>query len=370
VTIIVVFAGGIAIGRAQVSSLETPHWRPAGALAQPRSHATAVALATGEILIVGGVDPANDTVALSTAELFDPRTGATSVLPQKVLGRVNHTATIGWAGRVVVAGGTERYRDDWYATDVVDVYLPYARVWQRSSPIPGARSDHGAAALLDGRIFVTGGNDGPRFVKSSAIYEPWSDRWKTAAPLPHGRTQFTIATLPNGLVLVAGGIEENGLPSKSSLLYDPRANTWSEGPELAVERVLNTAVSLPGGDLLLVGGQRAAAGTAERYEFRDNRFVLTGTLADPRMLAAAAALPDGRVVVAGGLAVSAYRRDFRPMAAAEIWDPQTNAWSDIEDPASRRAFASLVATPFGVFQLGGSGENEQSFADIERLSVR
>src|SRR5207302_8485754 len=158
----------------------------------------------------------------------------------------------------------------------------------------------------DGRIFVTGGHDGPRLIGTSEIYDPMTNTWRDAAPMPSVRADFAIATLADGRVLVAGGLEGRGsLPTRTSLYYDAAKDAWSAGPRLGEDRVLHAQTVLPNGDVLLIGGQRSASNTTERYDARRGEFVYAGTLAVPRMVADAAALPDGRAIVSGGLVVTA-----------------------------------------------------------------
>src|SRR5207237_8238685 len=99
-------------------------WQPAGGLAVPRAYGIAVALLSGDILVVGGLDRTDPQVVNVTSELFVPATKKAQVLSQKILGRVNHTATVGWGGRVVVVGGSVWAGDHWDVTNRVDVFIP------------------------------------------------------------------------------------------------------------------------------------------------------------------------------------------------------------------------------------------------------
>ena len=156
----------------------------------------------------------------------------------------------------------------------------------------------------------------------------------------------------------------------SSLYYDAETDRWQAGPPLGAERVLYAQAKLPNGDLLLIGGQRAGAGTAERYDVREARFVFAGTLAVPRMVAVAATLPDGRVIVTGGLPEYPGRRDFDPSPRTELWDPATNRWRDVPPVASARAFGRLVVMAEGVYQVSGVAYDDRAEASIERFVWR
>jgi N-acetylneuraminic acid mutarotase len=350
--------------------LDPVGWRPAGGLAAPRAYASAIALPTGEILVVGGLDRDDPHLVRAGSEVYDPLSSHTRVLDRPFVGRVNNSATVARNGHVVIAGGSQWSGDKtgWVVVDSVDVYLTYEHRWIAGAPMLQPRTGGRATALRDGRVFVTGGYDGPRLIGTSEIYDPLVNRWDPAAPMPRPRGDFAITTLPDGRVLVAGGLDgKDSIETRSSLFYDPKTDRWSDGPQLTSPRVLQAQAKLPNGDLLIVGGQGYPSGTAERYDVRRNTFVFAGTLSTPRMVAQAAALPDGRVVVTGGLPVLPGPRLFTPTGASELWDPVTNSWNDIPPVSSPRAFAGLVAVSGGVFQISGAAKDDRAEASVERF---
>ncbi|HEV8654892.1 MAG TPA: hypothetical protein VGR85_05205 [Candidatus Limnocylindria bacterium] len=368
---LVLLSTAVLLARPNADTRELLIWQSAGQLATPRAYGSAVGLATGDILVFGGLDRDDPYVVNFTSELFDPLTGRARVLDQLIPGRVNHSATIGWGGRVVMAGGSEWERDHWGVMDRVDVYLPYEQRWMQGRPMLHARTGHRAAALRDGRIFVTGGYDGPRLIGLSEIYDPYLDRWTRAAPMPNVRGDFAMTTLPDGRVLVAGGlVGRDSEPTMTSIVYDPKTNAWSSGPPLNAERVLFAQTKLPNGDLLIVGGQGAASGTAERYDARKGLFVYAGTLAAPRLIADVAALPDGRAIVTGGLPEYPGRHDFKPLSATELWDPATNTWRSVAPATSGRALPRLVVVREGIYQVSGVAYDEHADASVERFIWR
>jgi hypothetical protein len=344
-------------------------WAVSGELAQPRAYASALALPTGEIFVFGGLDEHDPQVVSTTTELIEPLTGTSRTLPQRLPGRLHHTVTIAWGDRVVVAGGVEWYGQSFHSTDRVDVYLPYERQWVHARPLLQARSDHGAVALRDGGVLVTGGNYNAHPLASTEIYDPRTDTWREAAPLPTARVRFSIAALPDGRVLVAGGLSPIGQPLASSLIYEPDHDRWVAGPNLAFPRVQHAAVTLASGDVLFIGGQFAASNTAERYDVARNIFTFAGTLIRPRLVQQAVVLPDRRVLITGGSLEIPGRTDWVPVADAEIWDPATNLWSAFASPALTRALGDLVATREGLYLVGGIGDGLAARGTIERLVI-
>ena len=361
----------VVVARPGPTTPEVLAWQPAGELAAPRAYGSAVTLTTGEILVVGGLDRDDPYVVNFTSELFDPVTGLTRVLGQLLPGRVNGSVTLGWDGRVVMAGGSEWEGDHWAVIDRVDVYLPLEHKWIQGRSMLQARTGQRATALLDGRVFVTGGYDGPRLIGTSEIYDPRTDTWTSAAAMPEVRGDFAMTTLRSGKVLVAGGLAgKDSAATLTSIFYVPEIDQWLGGPPLNAERVLFAQAKLPNGDLLIIGGQGVASGTAERYDVRQGLFLYAGTLAIPRLVADAAALPDGRAIVTGGLPEVPGRRDFTPISGTELWDPATNLWRDVAPVRSARAFARLVVAHSGIYQVSGVASDEHADPRVERFVWR
>ena len=363
---LVLVVAALAFPRAPTERTE-PRWQELSRLDAPRAHLQAVALATGEIMVVGGLDPESTGIVRNTTELIDPRTGRATRVEGAHVGRIDpKLSTLPSSGLVVATGGSEWTGAGWVQVATTELFDPWTKHWLDSRPMHHARADHGAAVLRDGRLVVAGGHMGPRMLDTVEIFDPIRERWSTAAPLPKPRQLFAMTAILDGRILVAGGLEWPGVPSKTSLYYDPNANAWTEGPKLLVERVLHTTVALKGGDVLLIGGQRAAAGTAERFDFRRRAFVHAGTLELPRMLAQAALLEDGRVLVVGGLPRPASAR-FEPTGSAELYDPMANSWRTLPSIAEGSAFGGLVTTEFGAVLIAGAGDDEQALDRVVRF---
>jgi hypothetical protein len=365
VTLALALVGGLQLAPRNEIDAAASEWRSAGSLLQARAYTAAVPLQSGKILILDGLDGVRGVMS-DGAELFDPRSGRV----EAILGRpsrIHATTTTLQDGRILVVGGTDRSSGVWQDQANVEIFDPRAQEWRAASALRVARGDHGATLLSDGRVLIAGGHRGIVFLDSVEIYDPRTNAWTDAARLPKPRAQFTIATLLDGRVLVAGGFEA-GLPSRTSVLYDPRTNEWSDGPELSVERALHADVLLPNGDVLLVGGQRAAAGTAERYDFKRNAFVYAGSLSSPRMLPFAVALRDGRIITGGGLPRPAQILDhFAPSDTTEVYDPAANTWSPGPKLVEPIAFAGVVVDRDGAWLFGGAAENEEPRSVIQRF---
>jgi len=358
--------GGLIVGLIPRTPELPPTWQDDLSLTGPRTYAQAVTLATGQVLLVGGMDRDSQAVTNGWAEILDPRSGTVRRDAAPQIARMWQSLTTLPNDLVLVIDGTERHSDGgWHALAYAEAFDPWTGRWHQISAPSVPRSDHAAVLLRDGRVLVIGGNDGPKWVHRSEIYDPATDRWSLAASLPVGRTRFTAATLPDGRVLVAGGFAEPGEATDQTLIYDPSSDSWSDGPQMLAKRAIHSEVALPGGDLLFIGGQEDGSNTAERYDQRGHRFVFAGTLGSPRMFGQAAVADDGSVIFAGGIVVP--QSGFDPTTDVERWDPATNLWTVTAPLHTARAGGAMVSAPGGIWLLGGSIEDDHATDSIELL---
>lgn len=342
-------------------------WSSFADLQRPRAFAQALALPSGEILVVGGLDRDDPEVTNTKSELIDPLSQHVTTLQQPLLGRLHQSVTLGKDERVVMAGGVEWWNGQWLPVNRVDVYRTATRSWSVGAPLNDARSDQAAVTLKDGRVMVIGGNFNTTLLRSVEIYDPTTNTWKLAAQLPRPRTQHTAITLRDGTVLVLGGVDSDGGATDTTFVYDPTTDKWSDGPRMTVPRLQQATVMLPNGDVLLAGGGGLAAGTSEIYLAHEKRFEASGLLMESRLVAQIAALPDGRVVLTGGLPPQ--MAEYRPISSTEIWDPTSHTWRLLTPTAAGRAWGTLLRVGSALYLVSGNGSDEAAFRSVERLSI-
>jgi hypothetical protein len=142
-----------------------------------RIGALIVTLMDGRILISGG--QTEEGKPISEATLYDPTTGASSVVTPMLFKRWNHVATLLPDGRVLVVGGGTGFSAN------PEIYDPRKDHWAMAGTMMQAPTDTDSLttghvtfkngslqALNDGRILAVGTNG-----NSSQIYDPARDRW-------------------------------------------------------------------------------------------------------------------------------------------------------------------------------------------------
>ena len=235
-----------------------------GSMAVARAEATAVVLADGRVLVLGGHQVTSDGSGRSVteAEIFDPSTGLfTSVDPMlrsrdpchcgvrfQVLVRM-HASLMG-DGRVLIAGGSMEAPDE---TSFADIFDPLTAAFERVEI--GCNAARGTqTTLADGRVLVLCFEGGlSRDTTTVRIFDPRLDRFITPAQ-PAGGSAGLATLLADGRVLVTGVAYLND--TSPAELFDPVANRWSQ-LDPAVNPDADVAVVLVDGRVAFLDGDPA-----------------------------------------------------------------------------------------------------------------
>jgi hypothetical protein len=198
-----------------------------------------------------------------SAEIFDPASGTWTRTANLVIPRTAYTATLLSNGEVLVVGGVDR-SDETIA--VAEIYNPESGTWRTTGSLRDARWGHTATILQDGRILLAGGLLDDWLMspaETGELFDPETETWSRAGRITQG-WMHTATALDDGLVLVAGGTR-TGCPgglrcnrdttTQSTRLYDAEAGAWMEAGNMISPRHRHLAVPIPGQGLLLVGGR-------------------------------------------------------------------------------------------------------------------
>ena len=348
----VLIAGGYDADQVPLSSAElydpaTDSFSLTGAMAVGRGLHTATLLADGRVLIAGG--GAASWVSASgsgaLAELYDPKTGTFTPTGSMSTAREDHTATLLADGRVLIAGGNDTGE---HTVASAELYDPTTGMFSPTGSMTAAHGFHTATLLQDGRVLVAGGDPtawaSSGILASADLYDPTTGTFTATSPMIATRAYQTATLLGDGRVLIAGG--GTGTSSLSSAeLYDPVAGRFTATGSLVQPRTYQTATLLTDGRVLLVGGDSyggdwgAAAwlASAELYDPRTGSFTATDAMSDGRVFHQAPLLADGRVLVTTGDGRTAR------FAPASIYDPEAGTFSQ-PAPVPSPTPANLSAT--------------------------
>src|SRR5277367_310920 len=247
----------------------TGKFTPTGNMTAHRAYHTAILLANGKVLMVGGgYSPG--------AELYDPETGTFSPTGDMLLARTTApTATLLNDGRALVAGGGLGS----YGLTDAELYDPASGTFTSTGSLNKLRYAGVATLLSNGKVFMDGGIAFPD-TDASEIYDPATESFALAGAGVYGNGDGPVKAnvLTNGKVLEISGpsCDDPCDDSHAAVLYDPVVNTFTATGGSTSARVLidgyDTATTLlPDGTVLMVGGN----GLGELFDPPSGTFTLS-----------------------------------------------------------------------------------------------
>jgi Kelch motif/Galactose oxidase, central domain len=320
-----------------------------------RADHTSTLLPSGKVLIAGGfAGSGTESHPFSTAELYDPRSGAFEPAGSMILGRSGHTATLLKNGKVLIVGG---WTGPSASRRAAEIYDPATGKFTPTGNLAVERSGNTATLLPDGKVLVTGGVDRSEHSLASAeIYDPETGTFALTGTMSEPRDQHTATMLKNGKVLVIGG-GSGDYPSqtvyRSAELYDPATGKFAPTGQMTECRHKHAAILLPSGRVLIVGGSdnrdwHGEYSSAEIYDPATATFRTTGVMGTSRfkLPEAVVLLKSGKVLIAGG------------GRFAEVYDETKGTFTPAAGTfGASRFFASATLLPNGNALIsGGYGE--------------
>lgn len=445
-----VYHTGSGVTCAPLSSAElydpaTGTWIVTGSMTTARWQHTATLLANGQVLVTGGCSDVNCTsqLYLASAELYDPSTGAWTPTGSMATARIAHTATLLPSGQVLVAGGQSCSIACYLAVPSAELYDPSTGAWTPTGSMSTARAFHSATLLPNGTVLVTGGcsttptNNYCLAFASAEVYNPRLGLWSPTGAMAAARSSHTATRLSNGQVLVTGGedcVYTSGGGDECPVLTGAELYTPGPGPFAQVSTnslgfgnqavgtrsspqtitVTNTgtlplvvasvtlggadpadyvqantctlAPVVPGRSCIIavrfaptaVGSRPASLTIADNaptspqvvslsgYATGPNGWVATGSMITARENHTATLLPNGKVLVAGGESDCDIYGECSIFSSAELYDPSTGVWTATGSMTTAHAGHTATLLQNGkVLVAGGVDESNYATASAE-----
>ena len=240
-------------------------------------------------------------------------------------------------------------------TNAVQIYDTVSTVWSEGEKKPTAVTDTTTAALF-GEIYVPGGRleDGS-VTNVVEVYSPGNNAWRTVASLPQ-----PIAgglTISDGSFLYLFGGTNDAETLDSVYKYDFETDSWQNLPEMNQARVF-AAGDVINGFLYVVGGENieGALASCEFFDPTEDYWTTCADMQQARSQAGAVTLVN-RLYVIGGFNGN----------QNEIYNPETDEWTDLTTPISRNEVwqtpgISRVETE--IYAMGGQFGDEISDRNI------
>lgn len=159
--------GGAPTATAEIYNPVTGVWTFTGSMNVARSDHAAVRLEDGRVLVAGG-DSSEDFPRFVSAEIFDPRTGKWTLTGDMSTGRseTEYAAVLLRNGQVLVPGGHQAAETP---VSSADLYDPKTGTWTQAGSMSSGRAGHAAVLLPGSRgALVMGGLSQPPAATASA----------------------------------------------------------------------------------------------------------------------------------------------------------------------------------------------------------
>jgi hypothetical protein len=337
--------------------------QPTGSMSARRRDFTMTALDSGQVLVVGGHDPAGAGTGfgnLDSAELYDPPSGAFFPTASLALTRARHTATRLWDGRVLVAGGVSGYE----GVSSAEIYDPTTATWTTTGAMAEPRYDHTATLLDDGRVLVVGGA-GMGIPRATAeLYDPYTGAWSSAGALSTARTGHASARLPDGRVLVTGGALEQGDRTATTEIFEPLDRVWYAGPPMEVPRSGHTATLLPW-NVVMVAGDTGMSTLVEYFDPAFGQWSTAGYLAESRFAHTATVAGEFFVVAGGAGELTPGSNQIVDRSSIERFNLQTGGWLSDGALTARSGHAAALLPSGQILFAGGASDTAGALDSAE-----
>ena len=289
----VLVAGGAGVGGAAMASAEifdpaSGAWTATGPLPGAVYGHTATLLANGKVLAAGGCAVTPCVAPSSAAEIYDPVAGVWTPTGALVAGRYFQTAVRLANGKALVVGGLAAVG----ASASSELYDPLTGAWSAAANLNAARYRNATTLLRDGKVLVTGGASGRYPLGSAEIYDATANTWTPTGSMTTSRYGHSATLLGDGTVVVAGGVGRQVIcgrfctgyvPTSAAEIYNEATGGFIATSPLPLALANQKAVALLNGRAFLMGGSGTTAGCCVVLKNAEFYVPLTLTLTPPSL---------------------------------------------------------------------------------------
>jgi N-acetylneuraminic acid mutarotase len=216
--------------------------------------------------------------------------------------------------------------------------------WTTLAPLPESSSNTIGAAVIDGKIYRIGW---PTCEK----YDTETNNWITIASVPVD-SGGTVVAYQNKIYLIGGN------PTQ---VYDPVTDTWENRTSIPTKR-MSLQANVVAEKIYLIGGRMPAglyqivpSSSNDVYDPATDSWSQMAPIPVPVMGYASVVLDDKIYIISGGNTNS----DCLPTNLVQIFDPETNQWTNGTSIPNGVVYAGAVATtglfaPKRIYVIGGT----------------
>jgi len=236
--------------------------------------------------------------------------------------------------------------------------------WESLQPLSARRYGH-AAVVLEGQLYICGGEPGPRDVMR---YNSESSSWDSLPLMPMQRYDFAAAAV-RGLLYVCGGAgnpKGSGHPLNSADRYDPGSGHWERLPPMSAGRVGAGAAALLGSFFVCGGADKVGheMKTGERFDPITGAWRQLPLMSAGRAWHAAVASARSQAFFACG-----GKTHGRPTGALERLQAGARKWETLQAMGARRSSLALTVVGRHIYACGGDAGGGRASNDAERFDL-
>ena len=216
--------------------------------------------------------------------------------------------------------------------------------WIEKTPMPVTVTSFGYA-VVDGNIYIIGGDSSGTNMTTVQRYNPASDTWEvdtdhggTLAPLPQPRAVLFCGVIDRKVHAIGGW--EHGTYKGDHFIYDPDTNTWSTGPAIPQYPIGQFSATV--NNKIYVFGGWWGTYKDNVFEYSEGGGWSSKTAMPSARCHGTTAVYDGKVYVIAGEDGQPAQRQL--LDVVEMYDPESDAWT-----------TGLAPMPTPQHWLGSSG---------------
>ena len=232
---------------------------------------------------------------------------------------------------------------------LANLSLALSDSWTSRTDMPTPRRNM-SAAVLDGIIYVIGGNPGSSGgLKTVEAYDPATDSWTTKSPMSVARGGLSISVV-NGKIYAIGGMTAPNGSFNTVEEYNPATDRWARKADMPTRR-FGLSTSVVNGKIYAIGGQGSWPNVVSKVEEYDPT---TDTWTTKRPMQTARAhlstgVVNGKIYAIGGIL------EYPEIASiVEEYDPVADAWRKKADMPTARTFLATSVLNGRIYAMGGA----------------
>ena len=213
--------------------------------------------------------------------------------------RLHHSSSVSFQNKIYVVGG---YMGG-YSTpsDRLYIYDPITNNWTQSDSMPTPRGSPNAN-IVNGKLYVIGGDLNDRSLSVVESYNPIANRWITHTPMPTSRHHAASAVVGGQIYVIGGRLDSSYEGTDIVEKYDPVLDKWATDLEPMPSKRSGIAAASINGSIFVLGGERRQGtfDNNERYDPDINTWTIETPMPTARHGLGVTSIDDKIYAIGGG----------------------------------------------------------------------